>query len=360
VSIEYINVEKDISDQLLSIINTEFNPIEAVLEDKFQLQRLAERGEYIRVWPGSSDYVSHNSDGETRDYNYSVFHYFDTKRYRKRKDWDNLYSKRSARLRALMRNKHYHTTSEVSNLEMSSDSGDWMALPGNLFTLDSLDITFEAMTSSAAQEVLFCVTSSGLTKDIILVWNGGNTLEINHDKATLDSPNDSFTGLSQDVYYTIRLQATSSSVNVTLNGTTKTVTATSSLADYDRGWFWGHGGVAYNSQAGAKIKNMTGTLGFGTPYKEVTNSNIAVAADTVASIKNTGACGGYFTQPTAAREPTIVAVTNSTEYKWHNLTLLDSSPPIYIGEFEDIAEDLFDGVYGIVHNITITRSNFES
>ena len=105
MSIDYDNVEKKISDELLEILE-EFE-IESVLEDKFQIQRLAERGEYIRIWPGTSEQIGFNSDGETREYPYQIIHYFDRKRYRKEKDWNELYSERSAMMRQLLRDSHY-------------------------------------------------------------------------------------------------------------------------------------------------------------------------------------------------------------------------------------------------------------
>lgn len=105
MSIDFDTVETDLSNELLYILE-EFE-CESVLEDKFQLQRLAERGEYIRIWPGETDLISLNSDGETRQYPYQITHYFDRKRYRQKKDWDELYSGRTARMRQLMRDNHY-------------------------------------------------------------------------------------------------------------------------------------------------------------------------------------------------------------------------------------------------------------
>ncbi len=100
-----MSVERDISDELLNLLDEQFD-FEVVIEDKFQSARLAERGEYIRTWPGLSEHVSFHSDGETRDFNYEIFHFFDQKRYSKETDWNELFSEKLAEMRILLRDKN--------------------------------------------------------------------------------------------------------------------------------------------------------------------------------------------------------------------------------------------------------------
>jgi hypothetical protein len=106
MAIAYVNNETIVSESVKDLILNEFEcPV--VLESAFQLHRMT-KGEYIRIWPGSSEWVSGMSDGEYRSYLYDIFYYFDRARYSTKKDWDEIYSDRMAKLSAIIVENRYY------------------------------------------------------------------------------------------------------------------------------------------------------------------------------------------------------------------------------------------------------------
>ena len=85
---------------------------DVVLEPEFQASRISTRGEYIRYYFLDSNEVSKHSDGETRDYDIEIVYYFDTRLFRTGKAFDEVYSDRSERLKAVLE----------QNIEYSSSS----------------------------------------------------------------------------------------------------------------------------------------------------------------------------------------------------------------------------------------------
>jgi len=103
------NLKTHISDPLDALLFAEFKPVDVVLEPGFQASRVSTRGEYLRYWfVGSMEELKH-SDGETRNYQIEIVYYFDTRVFRTGKAFDEVYSDRTARLKAVLeQNRAYN------------------------------------------------------------------------------------------------------------------------------------------------------------------------------------------------------------------------------------------------------------
>jgi len=111
MAVTYTNDIKVISDSLDALVFAEFSPVDFVLEDKFQASRISARGEYIRYYFIGSNEVDLHSDGETRDYEVEIVYYFDTRVFRTGKAFDEVYSDRMERLKAVLQQNRSYTSS---------------------------------------------------------------------------------------------------------------------------------------------------------------------------------------------------------------------------------------------------------
>jgi len=101
-------MKTNISDPLRSLIYTEFKPVDVVFDSMFDPSRMT-RGEYIRYYFIDSNEVAKHSDGETREYILEIVYYFDTKRDRFKKAFDDVYSDRIEHLKQLLdENRSYN------------------------------------------------------------------------------------------------------------------------------------------------------------------------------------------------------------------------------------------------------------
>ncbi len=104
MTITFSNDQKThISDPLRSLIFTEFKPISVAFEPTFNSAKMS-HGEYIRYWILDSSEVSKFSKGETREYEVEIVFYFDTKRHRVKKAFDDVWSDRAEHLKRLLDN----------------------------------------------------------------------------------------------------------------------------------------------------------------------------------------------------------------------------------------------------------------
>ncbi len=102
--VTYTNESKvNISDPLYALLNTEFKPVDIRMHDMFEPEFMT-RGEYIRYWFLESTEIDRFAQGETRQYEIEIVYYFDLKRSRTRKAFDDLYSDRLERLKRLLDN----------------------------------------------------------------------------------------------------------------------------------------------------------------------------------------------------------------------------------------------------------------
>jgi len=118
------NLKTNISDPLEALLFTEFSPVDIALEPIFQASRISTRGEYIRYYFLGSSEVEKHSDGETRDYEIEIVYYFDTRVFRTGKAFDEVYSDRSERLKALLEQNRAYSSSGTyrwHNLILSTD-----------------------------------------------------------------------------------------------------------------------------------------------------------------------------------------------------------------------------------------------
>lgn len=114
MAVTYTNdIKSNISDPLEALLFAEFQPVDVVLEPEFQASRISTRGEYIRYYFLESTEVSKHSDGEFRDYDIEVVYYFDTRVFRTGKAFDEVYSDRSERLKAVIEQNREHTSSST-------------------------------------------------------------------------------------------------------------------------------------------------------------------------------------------------------------------------------------------------------
>lgn len=104
MAITYTNdMKTNISDPLRSLMYTEFAPVDVVFDNMLDPARMT-RGEYIRYYFLDSNEVAKFSSGETREYTLEIVYYFDTRLYREKKAFDNLYSDRVEHLKRLLYN----------------------------------------------------------------------------------------------------------------------------------------------------------------------------------------------------------------------------------------------------------------
>jgi len=118
------NLKTHISDPLEALLWGEFQPVDVVLEPAFQASRISTRGEYIRYYFLDSNEVDAHSDGETRDYEIEIVYYFDSRVFRTGRAFDDVYSDRSERLKALLEQNRNYTSSSTyrwHNLTLSTD-----------------------------------------------------------------------------------------------------------------------------------------------------------------------------------------------------------------------------------------------
>jgi len=118
------NIKTHISDPLDALLFTEFSPVDVALEPAFQASRVSTRGEYIRYYFLGSEEESKHSDGEFRNYDIEIVYYFDTRVFRTGKAFDDVYSDRSERLKALLEQNRAYSSSGTyrwHNLTMSID-----------------------------------------------------------------------------------------------------------------------------------------------------------------------------------------------------------------------------------------------
>ena len=101
MTITYTNeIKTNIIDPLRSIITTEFQ-VPVVFEDSFNGSWMT-HGEYIRLYLLDSTPLSVFAGGETREYEIEMVYYFDTRRHRTKKAFDDIYSDRFEHLRSLL------------------------------------------------------------------------------------------------------------------------------------------------------------------------------------------------------------------------------------------------------------------
>jgi hypothetical protein len=129
----------------------EFKPVDVVLEDRFDPAKMT-RGEYIRYFFLDSSEVEKHSDGETRDYEIEFVYYFDTKYYRTKKAFDDVYSDRIEHLKQLLDENRSYT---------SDSTYRWHNLtvePEPLMTVEELEEVEDEHT--IAQRFLVTITRS--------------------------------------------------------------------------------------------------------------------------------------------------------------------------------------------------------
>ncbi len=114
MAVSYTNEMKtNISDPLEALLFAEFSPVGVVLENEFQASRISTRGEYIRYYFLSSTEVAKHSDGETRDYDIEIVYYLDTRVFRTGKAFDEVYSDRLERLKAVLDENRAYTSNST-------------------------------------------------------------------------------------------------------------------------------------------------------------------------------------------------------------------------------------------------------
>ena len=114
MAVTYTNdMKTNISDPLEALLFAEFSPVDVVLENGFQASRVSTRGEYIRYYFLSSSEVAKHSDGGTRDYEIEIVYYVDTKLFRTGKAFDEVYSDRHERLKAVLDENRNYTSSST-------------------------------------------------------------------------------------------------------------------------------------------------------------------------------------------------------------------------------------------------------
>ena len=113
MTITYTDDIKTVIDGLQTLIEAEFAPIPIRIAREFEEQYLAERGEYIRIWPVNIETVSRIANGVYRNYIFDIVLYFNTQRYRTEKLMDEIVTPEVERLERLLDNYHTYGTGSI-------------------------------------------------------------------------------------------------------------------------------------------------------------------------------------------------------------------------------------------------------
>ena len=110
MAITYTNDLQTVLDALQTILNAEFKPIPIVVASKLQMDKVAKKNEYLRIWCTGDDVVSRVSGGVYRSYEVEFVWYFNVARYRDEKILDDTISERIERLERLLENNYSYNT----------------------------------------------------------------------------------------------------------------------------------------------------------------------------------------------------------------------------------------------------------
>ena len=109
--ITYTNYSDTVNSSLYDLINGEFKPVRIVFADKFDESDFQGNNQYIRIWQEDNSWISDSTDGETREYHYSVNYYIRDNTHIDRislpKNWSNF----GERLGQLLHNSRYYAPS---------------------------------------------------------------------------------------------------------------------------------------------------------------------------------------------------------------------------------------------------------
>lgn len=132
----FTNNENAIQEKLESITVAEFKPVKVVFEPKFNQEHLG-RGEYIRFWLNDDRQMSRHSDGETREYEFTVSYYINERSILNIETIKKIYTDRKERLKQLFNN----------NYEIQSPSYVW-------HSLNAQSISYETAVEELEEEPL--------------------------------------------------------------------------------------------------------------------------------------------------------------------------------------------------------------
>ena len=138
----FTNNAKAVSDGLKTILLGEFTAtggspnIDVVIDNAFDSGRLARKGEYIRIGLEGSPFVSDSSDGETRDYEFTISYYMDLYK-QKQREWEDYLSNRMEHIRKLIKNNESYSPSDVYTWHKAVIKE--IARPMSLFEAESIE-----------------------------------------------------------------------------------------------------------------------------------------------------------------------------------------------------------------------------
>lgn len=122
MTITYTDDIKTVIDGIQTLTEAEFAPIPIRIAKGFEEQYLAERGEYIRIWPTEINTISWVSNGVYRDYIFDIVFYFNPQRYRTEKLMDEVVTPEVERFERLMdNNRTYGSGATWYNVMMNTD-----------------------------------------------------------------------------------------------------------------------------------------------------------------------------------------------------------------------------------------------
>ena len=112
---------------MFNLLETELD-IPVYLEPEFQKERM-KQGRYLRIWPEASEHLDYVAEGEYRRYPFNIYFYDDIKKYRKSDIWGKVHSDIIAHITRFVNTYSHYSPSDIDNIELSFDGGDWLRSP---------------------------------------------------------------------------------------------------------------------------------------------------------------------------------------------------------------------------------------
>lgn len=110
--ITYTNYSDTINASLYTILDGEFKPVKVKFKEMFDPADFEGNSHYIKVWCLNSEWVSNNTAGETRNYEYEIRYIINENQQIDRINLPKLWTNYSERMVQLLNNSRYYAPSD--------------------------------------------------------------------------------------------------------------------------------------------------------------------------------------------------------------------------------------------------------
>ena len=112
--IDYTNYsDTHINISLYGILNAEFKPVRIVFRDDFNEADFQGNNQYVKIWCQDSRWISNCTNGETREYEYSINYYIRDLKHVDRISLAKSYSNFGERLNQILNHSRYYVSDGI-------------------------------------------------------------------------------------------------------------------------------------------------------------------------------------------------------------------------------------------------------